>query len=328
MAKLVSIIIPCFNAEKWLEEAIESCFEQSYTPIEVIVINDGSTDGSLDIIKSYNGRLTWETGPNRGGNYARNRGFELSKGEYIQYLDADDYLLAEKIERQVNFLEKTGADIVYGDVNYQYHLPDGKIVEENANILGVSGNCKDVLASLLAYGCLPPIAYLFKKSTVVNSVKWDETLKCGQDRDFLISLLINGAKIVYQPGSYSIYRKYGNVTVSTSNKALLVESFCRILAKAEAQLIQAGKLEAKYQKAIAQAYYSMIKEYSKNINFGSYCRLISQSILMYVKFLVTETKRAHPILKKDLTPPNSSLQGKEKKERKKEISPSPRGRGG
>lgn len=293
MAKLVSIIIPCFNADKWLSEAIESCFQQSYAAaIEVIVIDDGSQDGSLEIIKSYDGRLIWETGPNRGGNYARNRGVELSQGDYIQYLDADDYLLPEKIERQVNFLEVTGADIVYGDVNYQHHLPNGEIVQEAVNIFGVSGDCKDVLESLLAYGCLPPIAYLFKKSAAVNSIRWDETLKCGQDRDFLISLLIKGAKVVYQPGCYSIYRKYGNVTVSTSNKALLVASFCIILAKAEAQLIQAGKLESKYQKAIAKGYYSMTKEYTKDINFWCYCKLISKYIAMSTKFLVTATKMA------------------------------------
>ncbi|OCQ95590.1 glycosyl transferase family 2 [Oscillatoriales cyanobacterium USR001] len=292
MAKLVSVIIPCFNAEKWLTEAIESCFKQSYTPIEVIVIDDGSTDRSLEIIKIYDQKLTWETGPNRGGNHARNRGFELSKGEYIQYLDADDYLLPDKIYTQVNFLENSNADIVYGDVNYQEHLPNGEIIRGSLNILGMSGNCQDVLESLLAYGCLPPIAYLFRKSPTVNSVRWDETLKCGQDRDFLISLLIQGAEIVYQPGGYSIYRKYGNVTVSTSNKALLVKNFCIILAKAEAQLAQAGKLESKYQKAIAQSYYSMTREYRKDIDFFCYCQLISKYILMSLKFLRTETKMA------------------------------------
>jgi len=58
MVKLVSIIVPCFNAEKWLREAIESCFQQSYKAIEVIVIDDGSSDGSLEVIKSYDGKLT------------------------------------------------------------------------------------------------------------------------------------------------------------------------------------------------------------------------------------------------------------------------------
>ena len=75
----------------------------------------------MEIIKSYGDKVIWETGPNCGGNHARNRGFALSKGEYIQYLDADDYLKPEKIERQVNFLKETSADIVYGDWQHQYH---------------------------------------------------------------------------------------------------------------------------------------------------------------------------------------------------------------
>ena len=106
MSKLVSIIIPCYNAEKWLTEAIDSCLNQTYSNIEVIVVDDGSTDGSLDIIKSYGNKIIWETGKNKGGNHARNRGFVLSKGAYIQFLDADDYILPEKIARQVDFLEQ------------------------------------------------------------------------------------------------------------------------------------------------------------------------------------------------------------------------------
>ena len=126
-SKLVSIVIPCFNTEPWLNEAIDSCLSQSYPSIEIIVIDDGSTDGSLDIIKSYSDRIIWETGPNQGGNHARNRGFALSKGDYVQFLDADDYLLPQKLEKQVQFLKTTGADVVYGDWRHQYHLKDGEV---------------------------------------------------------------------------------------------------------------------------------------------------------------------------------------------------------
>ena len=63
MNRLISIVIPCYNAERWLSEAIDSCLAQSYQPVEVIVVDDGSTDDSLKIIKSYSDRITWETGP-------------------------------------------------------------------------------------------------------------------------------------------------------------------------------------------------------------------------------------------------------------------------
>lgn len=94
---MVSVIIPCYNAERWVAEAIQSCLDQTYSPIEVIVIDDGATDRSLEVIKSFGQRIRWETGPNRGGNCARNRGLALSKGQYVQFLDADDYLLPEKL---------------------------------------------------------------------------------------------------------------------------------------------------------------------------------------------------------------------------------------
>lgn len=70
----VSIIIPCYNAERWLAEAIESCLYQSYDPVEVIVIDDGSTDASVEIANTFGGKTRLVTGPNRGGNHARNRG--------------------------------------------------------------------------------------------------------------------------------------------------------------------------------------------------------------------------------------------------------------
>ena len=78
---LVSVIIPCFNAEQFLSEAIDSILAQTYPRIEIIVIDDGSTDSSLEIIKSYDNRLIWQTGANKGGNHARNLGFTLAKIE-------------------------------------------------------------------------------------------------------------------------------------------------------------------------------------------------------------------------------------------------------
>src|SRR5215813_6146334 len=106
MSAFVSILIPCFNAERWIAQAIESGLAQTYEEKEVIVIDDGSRDGSLEVIKSFGDRIRWETGPNCGGNAARNRLLQLARGRWLQYLDADDYLLPTKLERQVAFLRE------------------------------------------------------------------------------------------------------------------------------------------------------------------------------------------------------------------------------
>ncbi len=281
--KLVSVIIPCFNAEMWLREAIDSCLQQTYPKIEIVVVDDGSTDNSLEIIKSYGDKLIWESGSNRGGNYARNRGFALSSGEYIQYLDADDYLLPEKIERQVRFLEETGVDVVYGDWRYKHHLPDGTSFLDDIRVCGPK---EDFLESLLAnHQWVAPVALLFTRAAVVSSGGWDESLKVGQDRDFSISVAMNGAKFLYQPDCYSIYRKYGNVTVSSSSLNRWLENHCLLLEKAERKLSQLGKLSLKYRQVLARSYFGMAKDYQLLIDDQSqYLRLLEKTLLLYPKF--------------------------------------------
>ena len=258
MYKKTSIIIPCHNAERWIAEAIDSCLQQSYPAVEIIIIDDGSTDKSLDIIKSYGDRLIWRTGENKGGNHARNRGFALSQGEYIQFLDADDYILPEKIAKQVSFLEQSKLDVVYGDWRHQRHFPDGKFVLEDIKI---TEQQPDVLESLLANWWVSPACILFTRGAIEKSDLWDETLKACQDLDFFVSVVMNGAQVGYQPGCDSIYRRYGNVTVSSSCEVRHLENHCFILQKIENELIQRQQFTAKYRCALAQSYFAIARSY-------------------------------------------------------------------
>lgn len=284
MKKLVSIIIPCYNAEKWLREAIDNCLNQTYSPIEIIVIDDGSTDNSLEIIKSYGEKLIWETGQNRGGNYARNRGFALSQGNYIQYLDADDYLLPEKIEKQVRCLKETGSDVIYGDWRYQKHLPDGTFFLDEIQVCGPK---EDFLEALLSdRGWIAPMALLFTRDIVESSGGWDEELKAGQDRDFFISVALTGAKFVYQPGCNSIYRRYGNVTVSTSNKANWLENHLHLMAKIERKLNQSKLFSEKYQKALAHDYFFKATAWCHYLDYSLYHQFLKKVTMLDPNFKV------------------------------------------
>ncbi|MEO1673566.1 MAG: glycosyltransferase [Cyanobacteria bacterium J06631_2] len=256
--ELVSIIIPCYNAATWLREAIDGCLNQTYPTIEIIVIDDGSTDESLDIIKSYGSKIIWETGDNKGGNHARNRGFALSQGKYTQFLDADDYLLPEKIARQVKFLKKTNADVVYGDWRHRQHLSSGKTFLEDIKISGIQ---EDILESLLADWWVSPACILFSREIVEMSGGWDENLKAGQDRDFFLSVVMNGAKVVYQSGCDSVYRRYGNNTVSSSSQIRYLESHHQIVKRVEQQLNLQRRLTVKYRRALAQSYFVMARKY-------------------------------------------------------------------
>ena len=255
---LVSVIIPCYNAERWIDEAIQSALNQTYSPVEVIVVDDGSSDGSWKKIQEFGSRVIAETGPNRGGSAARNRGFVLSRGDYIQFLDADDYLLPKKIPRQVAFLEASGADVVYGDWRHEHFLPDGSSQLEE---IAVSGAQADVLSALLSGWWVAPAALLFRRHVLEKTGGWDESLAAAQDRDLFISIAMTDAKIAYQPGCYSIYRRYGHDTVSTGSRMRWLDNHCRMLDKAAAALNAAERMKSEYRRALASSYFHLARNY-------------------------------------------------------------------
>jgi glycosyltransferase involved in cell wall biosynthesis len=255
---MVSVVIPCFNAGRWVAEAIHSCLNQTYSPIEVIVIDDGSTDKSLEVIKSFGDAIRWETGPNLGANHARNRGFALSSGKYVQFLDADDYLLAGKLFSQVSRLEESGADIVYGDWRHQHHEADGGVRLED---VVCSGQQNDILAALLSGWWVAPCALLFRRGIVERVGGWDELLRAAQDTDFIISSVLAGARVVYQPGCDSIYRRYGAVTLSTSNRRRWLDSHCLVLDKALKALRAKNDFKPRYRASLARSYFAYARIY-------------------------------------------------------------------
>ncbi len=257
--KLVSVVIPCYNAQAWIAQAIDSCLQQTYQPLEIIVIDDGSTDRSLEIIKRYDQNIYWETGCNQGGNKARNRGFSLAQGEYIQFLDADDYLLPEKIAAQVECLETQQGDVAYGDWRYQVHFPNGTSELEP---IQVAGPKKDFLESLLSNEeWVAASSVLYTRHAVEKCGGWDENLPAAQDRDLLMRTALEQAKFVHQSGCYSIYRRYGNNTVSRSSRRRWIDSHCQVMAKAEKHLVESGRLSPKYRLALAKGYFNMGREY-------------------------------------------------------------------
>ncbi|MBK9638742.1 MAG: glycosyltransferase family 2 protein [Bacteroidetes bacterium] len=101
--ELVSVIIPVYNGEKFVAASIESALKQSYSPIEIIVINDGSTDGTQEILNQFEGKIIVIRQKNAGQADARNHGLTIAKGKYIALLDSDDLFIPEKIEKQISF---------------------------------------------------------------------------------------------------------------------------------------------------------------------------------------------------------------------------------
>ncbi|MEO6847039.1 MAG: glycosyltransferase family A protein [Chthoniobacterales bacterium] len=126
MAETVSIIIPCYNAARWLAETLDSALAQTWKDTEIIVVDDGSKDDSLTIARSYESRGVHVVAQaNQGASAARNAGLLVSKGDFIQFLDADDALSENKIELQILALhqagEKTLASCAWGEFKTDFH---------------------------------------------------------------------------------------------------------------------------------------------------------------------------------------------------------------
>lgn len=252
----ISVVIPCFNAERWVGEAIESCLAQTRPPDEIIVVDDGSTDGSAEAITRFGDRVRYVHQANAGGCRARNVGFALSTGAFIQFLDADDFLSPSKLERQVAVMTETVAAAVYGDWQHQFHEPDGRVWLEEPKI---SGTPPDILEALIADWWVPPVALLYRREIVEAVGGWDESLPAAQDRDFFLRVAMATNRIEYAPGCESIYRRYGAVTVATGSLERWALSHLRVSEKAEELLTKAGRLTPAYRRALTRSYFGLAR---------------------------------------------------------------------
>jgi glycosyltransferase involved in cell wall biosynthesis len=115
---LVSVIIPCFNSEKWIEFTLDSVSQQSYKNIEIIIVDDGSTDDTGTIINNYSSEIKYIYKNNEGPSAARNTGLKIAKGEYIAFLDSDDLWDHEKVKKQVDYMDNhKEIALVFNNVN-------------------------------------------------------------------------------------------------------------------------------------------------------------------------------------------------------------------
>lgn len=122
--QLVSVVVPTFNCESYLAQAIESVLSQTYEPVEIIVVDDGSTDKSAAVAKSFGKSITYHYQRNNGCGAARNRGIKLAEGYFFAFLDADDIWIKDKLLLQIKaFNEDPELDVVFGHVK-QFHSPE------------------------------------------------------------------------------------------------------------------------------------------------------------------------------------------------------------
>lgn len=213
---LISIVIPCYNAEPYVGAAIESALRQTHEPTEVIVIDDGSTDGSLGAIRSFRDQITWRSGKNNGPSAARNQGLKLASGEFVKFLDADDVLLEDTVRTQVEQARLLSGEraIVFGDAHYV----DGELnVQERTGFRSRECN-EDPIVYILKVNPQTSLP-LHRREFLAEVDGFDERLRWAEDYDLHLRLHLAGIHLHYQPVEVTQVRRHGGEDRLTNRKA-------------------------------------------------------------------------------------------------------------
>ena len=250
----VSIIVPCFNASRFLSETLNSAFSQTFSDCEVIAIDDGSTDNTRAVIESYGNRVRAEFGPNRGPSAARNRGTALARGSFIQYLDADDVLLPDAIALRVEALTISGADVAYSDWQRLEEQAAGTFSPGRIVARTMADVHPEPEIACFSDFWAPPAALLYRRSIVQKIGSWNEGLPVIQDARFLLDAALHGARFVHVQGVSAYYRVHHGPSVSRSNPTHFLRDCFRNASEIEDWFRAHGGISSDRRLALRRAY--------------------------------------------------------------------------
>lgn len=215
----VSVIVPVYNTEKYIRKCVDSIINQTYSNLEIILVNDGSTDNSLSIINEYkDSRITIINNSNNGVSYSRNTGIEASTGDYILFVDSDDYLDVQCVKRCVNAISNTDVDyVVFGSKHYK-PFSDTMIKEIKYNEKIIDCNIDKGFALDIE---LSPWNKLYRSDFINNNHLLFPLDNYFEDYIFTMDVVKNSNKIAYISDSLYCYtvEREGNLSNNQLQKA-------------------------------------------------------------------------------------------------------------
>lgn len=264
---LVSVIIPTYNRADSVCETLDSVFRQTYRPIEVVVVNDGSTDNTKEVIEQWHKdrvrdeqfRLRYFYQCNQGAPAARNLGLIESHGEFIQFLDSDDLLMPSKISAQSNMFSdrKSKKLAVYGNWRFFSRCEDEIRIYKGGKPLNEAYPLKEWLG---ANKFVPLHSFLWHHEDIRNLGPWDESLAADQDGEYSMRFLLRGGKIVFCLSAW-VYYSFNNapgLSVGASVNRQAFESRYEVISRVENELTIKGLLD-EYREALSMRYARLAK---------------------------------------------------------------------
>ena len=217
---LISILIPTYNNGKYISQAIESVYAQNYDNMEIIVVDDGSTDNTKEVLKQYKD-IKYFYVEHKGIPFVRNLALEKSQGEYIAFLDSDDYWLPEKLNIQMQyFKEHPDCEIVFTKYKNFFEEETLKTNKKAMHEKLIENVMKQYLPSSIV-----------KKNLFERYGYFDENYKIGEDSEFLYRLLKKGINLKHYIDKIFYMRRLHRTNISFSNNKNVVEVVTSILRK-------------------------------------------------------------------------------------------------
>jgi glycosyltransferase involved in cell wall biosynthesis len=217
VSQLVSIIVPCYNAARWLGATLESALAQTWPHLEILVVDDGSADNSLVIARQYEcDRLRVVTQPNAGAAAARNTGLRLAQGNFIQFLDADDLLAADKIASQMAVLIREPAGTIASGPWGAFTTDQHQAAFRTEPVWRDFTPFDWLITAYAGAWMFPPLVWLSPRAVLDAAGPWNETLSLDDDGEYFCRVLLQASSVRFCPQARSYYRRHDGPRVSTS----------------------------------------------------------------------------------------------------------------
>jgi len=254
----VTIGIPCYNGARWVEQAVVSALKQEDIEKEVLVINDGSTDESGLILQRFRDHIRLVSTPNRGVNVARNLILELSRGSWIQYLDADDFLLPSKLSCQfAEVPRRDDIDVIYSPVLVEHRDALGRYVSMVRSTVDPS---TDIYAQWFAWHLPQTGGALWSKGLLERLGGWnpERQLICDEHELYMRALQAGG-RFEFAPSANAVYRIWSEQTRSHARPTLLISQKSRLIIEMREWLLDRHLWTSDHENAAGQACLEMCR---------------------------------------------------------------------
>lgn len=262
MTPLVTIGIPCFNSARWLPGAIESALAQTAPACEVIVADDGSTDESAAIAGAFGERVTLLRNEHRGANHARREITAAARGDWLQFLDADDFLLPEKIARQLAEADRgAAADVIYSPVWIETSGAGGEGATRAPSDLDTT---HDLFSQWLSWQLPQTGGCLWRRSALEKIGGWRSEQPCCQEHELYLRALKSGLRFAFAPSAGAVYRVWSDGTLCRKDPRLLVRVKTELIDDLCTWMEQHGLWRETHRRLAGRACFEMARTLARD----------------------------------------------------------------